>query len=86
MGRKDLPEQAALKNRRASNAKKSLRHIEIRPGITLPDQLAGLQLKARQLSLRAKSVTRIRGQERRRARAIIVAVGIDEMARIIEDP
>src|SRR6267142_1955760 len=58
------------------------RHGPLRRRIPLPDQLAGLEIEANQFALGAEGVTTISRQQRRAARAVIVAVGILKMARI----
>src|SRR5262249_27318852 len=75
-------EQAVLQNRRTANAEECWRNGPIGSGVALPDEFAGFQIEANEFSFSAKCITAVVGQQRGTARAIIVAVRIDEVTGI----
>src|SRR6185369_974454 len=70
----------------AADAEKGRRHIPIGAGIALPNQPAGFEVEAKQFAFGAESVTAVGGEQRGAAGTVIVAVGIDEAARVTVAP
>src|SRR6266851_4280859 len=76
----------AFKNRRTAHAEKCRWHVPINARIPLPKQLARLQVQKNKFALRAEGVTAVLRKQGCAARPVVVAVRIDEVARICVAP
>ena len=75
-------ELVAFENRCAADAEERVGHIPVLRRVAFPEELAALEIEADQFAFGAEGVTAALGEQRRAARAVVVAEGIDEPARV----